>query len=94
MVFQKSNFKKANKASLANIRFDFLMGNMDAHAKNFSLLHMGPDNIRLAPFYDLVCTRAYENLSQKLAMKIGSQNDINQIFPRHWEALSKDIEYA
>jgi serine/threonine-protein kinase HipA len=50
-----------------------LVGNMDGHAKNLSLLTSGK-RTRLAPFYDLVCTTVYPNLSQKLAFRIGGEN--------------------
>lgn len=73
--------------------FNFLIGNMDAHGKNFSLLHYSQSNIRLAPLYDIVCTRAYSKLSSKMAMKIGSKYDVDNLFPRHWEQLCKDISY-
>jgi serine/threonine-protein kinase HipA len=43
-----------------------LVGNMDGHAKNLSLITIGK-RTRLAPFYDLVCTTVYPNLSQKPA---------------------------
>lgn len=38
--------------------FNYLVGNADAHAKNFALLytHRAPD---LAPIYDVVCTAAW-----------------------------------
>jgi len=41
----------------------------------------------------LVCTRVYSNLSTKMAMKIGSQYQATQVYPRHWEQLSKEIHY-
>jgi serine/threonine-protein kinase HipA len=40
--------------------FNYLICNMDAHGKNFSLLHHTQANIRLAPFYDMICTRVYD----------------------------------
>jgi serine/threonine-protein kinase HipA len=39
--------------------FNVLVGNTDAHLKNISFL-VSPQGIRLAPFYDLVCTAVYE----------------------------------
>jgi serine/threonine-protein kinase HipA len=38
-----------------------LIGNADAHMKNFGVLCTSYHDIRLAPFYDAVCTRAFEN---------------------------------
>lgn len=76
------------------IVFNYLIGNMDAHGKNFSLLHNTATNIRLAPFYDIICTRVYSNLTSKMAMKIGSKYDADQVLPRHWEELCKTIHYS
>ncbi|MGN0907043.1 MAG: HipA domain-containing protein, partial [Bullifex sp.] len=49
--------------------FNYLFGNCDAHAKNFSLLypeeHSAPV---LSPVYDLMCTTIYPGLSRNLAM--------------------------
>lgn len=39
--------------------FNVLVGNTDAHLKNLSFL-VSADGIRLAPFYDLLCTAVYE----------------------------------
>lgn len=52
------------------ILFNFLIGNADAHGKNFSLLYWD-DKPSLAPIYDLLSTSVYPALSKKMAMKIG-----------------------
>lgn len=72
--------------------FNYLIGNMDAHSKNFSLLHNNASNIRLAPFYDILCTRVYKELTSKMAMKIGKY-EADDILPKHWQQLCKDIGY-
>ena len=74
--------------------FNFLIGNMDAHAKNFSLLHQNVQAIQLAPFYDMVCTCVYPELSKKMAMKMGGEYDSEKIFPRHFEQLCKEVHYS
>ncbi len=63
---------------LRRIIFIFLIGNGDAHAKNFSILYMGKAN-RLAPAYDLLSTAVYPNLPPKLAMKIDGSNHFDWI---------------
>jgi serine/threonine-protein kinase HipA len=78
---------------VAGLIFNYLIGNMDAHAKNFSLLHQAKSDIRLAPFYDLLCTRVYEKLTSKMSMKIGSKYDADALFPRHFEQLCESIHY-
>jgi serine/threonine-protein kinase HipA len=78
------------------IIFNFLIGNADAHGKNFSLLYrMGkPD---LAPAYDLLSTAVYPDLSEKMAMKIGGKYKPKEIYLRHFYKLvsgSKAAESA
>lgn len=74
--------------------FNYLIGNMDAHGKNFSLLHSSASHVHLAPFYDMVCTRVYSELSSKMAMKIGGQYEGDHIFPRHWQKLCEETQYG
>jgi serine/threonine-protein kinase HipA len=70
--------------------FNLMIGNADAHAKNFSLLHRD-GAVRLAPLYDLLATIAYPELSDKLAMKIARQAKLEEIEPRHWDEFAKTI---
>lgn len=62
---------------LRRVLFNLLIGNCDAHAKNFSFLHTAM-GIQLAPAYDLVCTRAWPEISQTLAMSVGSATTIGE----------------
>jgi serine/threonine-protein kinase HipA len=73
--------------------FNYLIGNNDAHGKNFSLLHDGMGT-RLAPLYDLVCTQAWQNLSTTLAMKIGGERKPNRVFVENWRRFFKDAGVA
>ncbi len=70
--------------------FNVLVGNMDGHAKNLSLITIGK-RTRLAPFYDLVCTTVYPSLSQKLAFRIGGENRPRWLMPRHWDRFAEEI---
>lgn len=71
--------------------FNAAVGNADGHAKNLSLLFGKRDSIRLTPFYDLVCTRAYKRLDRDLAMRIGETADPGQIRVGDWDMLAKSI---
>ena len=77
--------------------FNFLIGNNDAHGKNFSLLYV-PDGqanrVVLAPLYDLVSTVTYPGLSPRMAMKIGSKYVPEDLRLRHWEAYWKIIGFS
>lgn len=73
--------------------FNLIVGNADAHGKNFSLLHQA-SGVSLAPFYDLLSTVAYPDLSPSLAMKIASRATIDEIGPTTWAAFAEDIGLA
>ena len=68
--------------------FNFLIGNHDAHAKNFSLLH-APGGTRLAPFYDLLSTTVY-GLGDKMAMKLGGEYRAAYVRRRHVERFASE----
>lgn len=58
--------------------FNLLIGNQDAHGKNFSFVHTRA-GITLAPAYDLVCTLVYPELSDRFAMPIGTASRIEEL---------------
>jgi len=76
-------------ALLDAVVFNFLVGNNDAHGKNFSLLYR-QNETRLAPLYDIVSTLAYPDLSPKMAMKIGGEYLPNKVTLAHFERLADD----
>lgn len=67
--------------------FNALIGNHDAHAKNFSLLYSGKTPV-LAPLYDTLSTAVYPTLTPKMAMKIGSKYKFSEVQARHWEQIA------
>lgn len=73
--------------------FNALIGNHDAHAKNFSLLHSGKSPV-LAPLYDSLSTAVYPDLTPKMAMKIGSKYKFTEVYARHWDAFAEDAGLA
>jgi serine/threonine-protein kinase HipA len=52
------------------IVLNWIIGNCDAHGKNFSLLY-DSSSPTLAPFYDLVSTAVFGDLQSEMAMKLG-----------------------
>lgn len=71
------------------VLFNLLIGNNDAHAKNYSLLH-GAAGTELAPLYDVSSTVVYPELSTRFAMKLAGQDEFGELFPRHWERFAKE----
>lgn len=74
--------------------FCVLIGNCDHHAKNLSLLMIKPEAWVLSPFYDLLCTQLYPNLSKNLAMSVGGSTDSGNLSKKHWAQLARDIYFS
>ena len=75
------------------VMFNYLVGNADAHAKNLSvLIDGGRPGYRLAPFYDLVCVRAYGDTG--LALFIGDEESFDAVGLHSWEAFCQDCGFA
>ena len=77
---------------LDTVLLSFLIGNNDAHGKNYSLLYL-PDSPKgtLAPAYDLLSTVVYQGLSRKMAMSIGGEYRPDYVRSRH---LNQLLEHA
>lgn len=73
--------------------FNLIIGNADAHGKNYSLLH-GATGATLAPLYDLLSTIAYPDLSPKLAMKIAKCGTLEEIDETTWPKFAADAGLA
>jgi len=68
--------------------FHYLVGNADAHAKNFALLYSLESSAPfLAPLYDVVCTSCYPELTKRMAMKVGGRNLPDTIHLKHWLSI-------
>jgi serine/threonine-protein kinase HipA len=92
VAFDKVQFLKL-------VCFNYLIGNNDAHGKNFSLLHLKKEKEHrfqsmLAPPYDLMCTEVYDGLARKMAMKIGDKYKPEDVFRRHWERLAQECDLS
>jgi serine/threonine-protein kinase HipA len=70
--------------------FNALIGNHDAHAKNFSVLYAGPSPV-LAPLYDVLSTAIYPTLTPKMAMKLGSKYKFSEVQTQHWDQFADAV---
>jgi len=83
--------------------FQWLIGATDGHAKNFSIFIERGGSYRLTPFYDIISVYPVLggtglNLRDlKLAMSLkaskGRKNGIDKIFPRHFLATAKQVNF-
>jgi serine/threonine-protein kinase HipA len=73
--------------------YNYLVGNNDAHGKNFSLLYRGTGTenfeIRLAPLYDVVST-VYYPVSRDMAMRIGDEYSSEKVMAKNFEQLAEE----
>lgn len=73
--------------------FNILIGNCDAHGKNYSLLYHSPAP-SLAPLYDLLSTAVYEELTKRLAMSIDGATELKDVDPQAWMQLAREVGFA
>ncbi len=76
--------------------FNVIIGNADAHAKNFSLLRQegSGSSIVLAPLYDLVGTVMWPELSPRFAMTFGGATTLEQLDAKHFDRFAVDAGVA
>lgn len=72
--------------------FNYLIGNTDAHAKNFSVF-LYEEGAALTPAYDLLCSSVYD-CDQRIAMKIGKAKYYSDVTDEDWELFAKDLEIS
>lgn len=75
---------------------NYLVGNCDAHLKNFSMLHDGPDRgggalVSLAPAYDIVSTTMFPKHPRRFAMRVGDARTIDEVTPASFRVLAADL---
>lgn len=72
--------------------FNVIIGNADAHGKNFSLLYHSNGTV-LTPLYDLMSTALYPEIFARFAMPIGRQNQFEKIDIKAWLKFAEDMEF-
>ena len=75
--------------------FSYLIGNCDAHLKNYSVRFAYEEGrgggIVLAPAYDFVCTTMFPRFSRDMAMSFGGVRDIDAVDAQSLDALAGDL---
>ncbi len=87
----------AREELLRRALFQYLSGNPDAHAKNYSLVYRG-GSVRLSRLYDLNNAAAfrahYKEQRPRLAMLVGGERDPDRLERRHWEAFGREVGFS
>jgi serine/threonine-protein kinase HipA len=81
------------------LAFNWLIGNVDAHAKNYSLMIEAGGRVALAPLYDLWSMLPYENEPSRIrpAMTPGGEerlSDLAAALPDHANDLRRELAAA
>jgi serine/threonine-protein kinase HipA len=76
------------------LAWNWLIGNTDAHAKNYSLLLAGRD-VRFAPLYDVASLLPYPGVfvpKLKMAMKLAGRYDLRGHSKQTWERVARTCQ--
>lgn len=82
----------AANAVLQWVAFNYLVGNLDAHAKNIAFLMRG-QKAAVAPFYDMLCVEAYLPRAT-MSMAIAGENRPGWVEGIHWDAMALEAGAA
>ncbi len=74
------------------IVFNYLIGNLDAHAKNIAFL-MRSQKAAVAPFYDMLCVEAYLP-RHPMSMGIAGENKPGWVEGPHWDTMAYEAGVA
>lgn len=73
--------------------FNIAIGNVDSHAKNYSIL-LRPTRAELAPLYDLMSGLMWDGITQNHAQDVGGQQRGRHIYGRHWRRMAAETGLA
>ena len=76
---------------IQQLLLNMAIGNADAHAKNYSLLHTG-NSTAMAPLYDTLPIFLWPSFDQKLAMPINGKRWLADITETDWRALAQSCK--
>lgn len=82
----------AANAVIQWVIFNYLVGNLDAHAKNIAFLMRG-STAAVAPFYDILCVEAYLP-REPMSMAIAGENKPGWVEGPHWDAFAYEAGVA
>ncbi len=82
---------KAKLEMLSWSIYNLIIGNADAHGKNFSF-YVQSRGIRPTPFYDMLCIIAHKNVEHDLAMAYGNEFNPNEVKAYQMREFADTIE--
>jgi len=74
--------------------FDLLIGNVDGHAKNFSLFHLPGNRLVTTPRYDVMPTMLDRQTTDEFAFSVGGANQMSELSWERLEGFLADLGFA
>lgn len=71
--------------------FNVLICNVDAHAKNYSILIGSGGSTKLAPLYDLMCGEVWPRITKRLPQAVSGRTEAANIHGFDWQALARNV---
>ncbi|KIP53560.1 hypothetical protein SD72_02500 [Leucobacter komagatae] len=78
-------------AFFAQYVFNTLIGNADAHAKNYSIMHQQGGNVTVSPLYDAIPIGFFPGYDQDLSMPVADENRAGAVRQEHWLVTAREI---
>lgn len=76
----------------ARLVVNLLIGNGDAHLKNWSVVYQDKIHPNLSPSYDIVFTRAYTKNDNSIAFNIAGEKETSRLELKHFQRMAEKID--
>lgn len=73
---------------MARLIVNIMIGNGDAHLKNWSIVYPDRKNPSLSPAYDILFTQAYTESDDSIALNLGKEKKITSLSLDHFKTLA------
>lgn len=74
--------------------YNILICNVDAHAKNYSILIGAGGSAKLAPLYDLTCGEVYPKITKRLAQAVNGRKEGIHVHGSDWQQLARQVSLS
>ena len=74
--------------------FDLLIGNVDGHAKNFSLFHLPGNRLRTTPRYDVLPTMLDRGPTDQFAYNLGPATTLEDLDPAAFDRFLSELGFS
>ncbi|MGV7215749.1 HipA domain-containing protein [Bradyrhizobium sp. UFLA05-112] len=84
----------ARLALMDAVIYNILICNVDAHAKNYSILIGASGSAKFAPLYDLMCGEVYPKITKRLAQALNGRREGIHVHGSDWQQLARQVSLS